>query len=137
MLGRKPLSLLLADTNGSAAATSSLGVLSTDTQTPVVTQTPVGADLLQTLQIITELAVDSVGEHLAVLAVDDVALSVEEPGWDLVLGWVLEDGDDALEFFGGKLAGAVDHDMLVCGADGVRCSIFVCVSGEMERCTAC
>ena len=115
MLGRKPLSLLLADTNGSAAATSSLGVLSTDTQTPVVTQTPVGADLLQALQIITELAVDSVGEHLAVLAVDDVALSVEEPGWDLVLGWVLEDGDDALEFFGGKLAGAVDHHMLVCG----------------------
>ena len=79
-----------------------------------MTQTPVGADLLQSLQIITELAVDTVGEHLEVLAVDNVALPVEEPGWDLVLGWVLEDRDNALEFFGGKLAGAAEK-MLVCG----------------------
>lgn len=107
---RKPLSLLLADTDGSAAAASGLGVLSTDTQTPVVTQTPVGTNLLQSLQIITELAVNSVGKHLAILAIDNVTLSVQEPGWDLVLGWVLEDGDDALEFFGGKFTGAV-----VCG----------------------
>ena len=82
-------------------------MLSTDTETPVVTQTPMGADLLQSLQIITELAVDTVGENLEVLAIDNVALPVEEPGWDLVLGWVLEDRDNALEFFGGEFAGAV------------------------------
>jgi hypothetical protein len=33
-------------------------------------------------------------------------LTIEEPGWDLVLGWVLDDGDNSLEFFGGKLTGA-------------------------------
>jgi hypothetical protein len=64
-----------------------------------------GADLLEALQIITQLAVDAVGEDLRVLAVDDVALPVEEPCRDLVLGGVLDDGDDALEFFGSELAG--------------------------------
>lgn len=84
-------------------------MLTTDTETPVVTKTTVSADLLQALEIVTELGVDTVGEDLAVLAIDNVALSVQEPGWDLVLSWVLDDGDDALEFFGGKLAGTVER----------------------------
>jgi len=66
------------------------------------------ADLLEALEIVTELGVDAVGENLVVLAVDNVALSVEEPGWDLVLGWVLDDGDDALELFGGKFTGTME-----------------------------
>lgn len=70
-----------------------------------MTETTVGADLLEALEIVTELGVDVVGENLGVLAVDDVALSVEEPGRDLVLGGVLHDGDDALEFFGGDFTG--------------------------------
>jgi hypothetical protein len=44
-----------------------------------VSQTTVGPDLLQALEVITELRVDTVGEHLRVLAVDNVALAVEEP----------------------------------------------------------
>lgn len=72
-----------------------------------------GTDLLQTLQILTELALHVVGENLRVLSVDDVALSVEEPGWDLVLGRVLDDGHDALEFFGGDFSGAVVIHSLV------------------------
>jgi hypothetical protein len=59
-------------------------VLTTDTEAPVVAETTVSADLLQALEIVTELAVDAVGEHLAVLAVDDIALPVEEPAGDLV-----------------------------------------------------
>jgi hypothetical protein len=51
-----------------------------------VTETTVSADLLQALKIVTELAVDTVGEDLAVLAIDDIALPVEEPAWDLVYG---------------------------------------------------
>jgi len=61
-----------------------------------------GTDLLQALQIITQLAVDTVGQNLAVLAIDDVTLPVEEPGGDLVLCRVLDDGDNALKFFGGE-----------------------------------
>ena len=103
---RNHLVLLLADTDGPATTTSGLGVLTTDAEAPVVTKTSVGADLLQSLEIITELGVDAVGEDLEVLAVNDIALSVEEPGGDLVLGGVLDDGDDVLKLFRGKLTGA-------------------------------
>lgn len=81
-------------------------MLATDAEAPVVTETTVGTDLLQALKVLTELGVDAVGEGVDVLAVDDVALPVEEPGGDLVLGRVLDDGDNALKLFGGKLAGA-------------------------------
>jgi len=82
-------------------------VLATDTESPVVTETTVGTDLLQALEIITELGVNTVGENLAVLAIDDIALTIEEPGWDLVLGGVLDDGDDPLELFGGEFTSAL------------------------------
>jgi len=107
ILSRIPLTLLLGDTDGPSPSAGGLGVLTTDTETPVVSETSVCADLLQSLEVVTELGVDTVGENLEVLAVDNVALSVEEPGWDLVLHWVLDDGDNALEFFRGKLSGAV------------------------------
>ena len=78
-------------------------MLAADAEAPVVTETTVSADLLQALEVLTELGVDTVGEDLRVLAVDNVALPVEEPGGDLVLGGVLDDGDDALELFGGQI----------------------------------
>lgn len=71
--------LLLGDTDGAATATSGLGVLTTDTEAPVVSETTVGTDLLEALEVVTELGVDTVGEDLGVLAVDNVALSVKEP----------------------------------------------------------
>lgn len=83
---RNRLSLLLGHTNGSATATSCLGVLATYAEAPVVSQTTVGSDLLEALQVLTELAVNAVGEDLAVLAVHDVSLPVKEPGGDLVYG---------------------------------------------------
>ena len=71
--------LLLGHTDGTAAAACRLGVLAANAETPVMTETTVRADLLQALQVITELGVDTVGEDLGVLAVDNVALTVEEP----------------------------------------------------------
>lgn len=65
-----------------------------------------GADLLQPFQILAQLAVHGIGQHLGVLAVDDVALAVEEPGGDFVLGGALHDGHDALEFFGCDFSGS-------------------------------
>jgi len=107
-MGRKRLTtLLLGDTDGPAAAAGGLGVLTTDTQAPVVAETTVGADLLEALEIVTELRIDTVGKDLVVLAVDNVALSVEEPGGDLVLGRVLDDGDDTLKLFRGELTGTM------------------------------
>lgn len=104
MANASPLTtLLLGDTDGSAAAAGGLGVLAANAEAPVVTETTVGADLLEALKIVTELGVDTVGEDLRVLAVDNVALSVEEPGGDLVLRGVLDDGDDTLKLFRGEL----------------------------------
>lgn len=67
------------------------------------------ADLLEALKVLTELAVQAVGNNLRVLAVGDIALSVQEPARDLVLGWGLEDGDDTLELFGGEFTGTVEN----------------------------
>jgi len=50
-----------------------------------VSQTTMAPDLLQTLQIFTKLAVQSVGENLTILSIDDVALTIEEPRRNLVL----------------------------------------------------
>jgi hypothetical protein len=98
-------------------------VLTTDTEAPVVTETTVSADLLQALKVVTELGVDTVGKGLAVLAIDDIALPVEEPAGDLVcdvlddipckrvsqhtLRRVLDDGDDTLKLFRGEVTGAL------------------------------
>ena len=70
-------------------------------------ETAVSADLLQALKIITELRVNTVGEDLAVLAVDNVVLSVEHPGGDLVGGRVLDDGNETLKLLRGELSGTL------------------------------
>lgn len=74
-------------------------MLAPDPQSPVVPQTPVRTNLLQTLQILTQLAVHAVGQHLAVLAIHNVALTIEKPRGDFVLGRILNDSDDSLKFF--------------------------------------
>lgn len=81
-------------------------MLAPDTETPEVTQTTVGTDLLQALKVITELRVNTVGQDLRVLAVDDVPLPVQEPRGDLELSRVLDDGNETLELIRVQLAGA-------------------------------
>ena len=77
-----------------------------------MSQTTMSTDLLQPLKIVTKLAVDTVGQDLAVLAIHDIALTIKEPGRDLVLRGVLDDGDDPLELFGSEFTGAVGRRML-------------------------
>ena len=48
-----------------------------------------GADLLETLEILTKFVVQDVGHHLGGLAVLDVALPDQEPVRDLVLARIL------------------------------------------------
>ena len=89
-----------------------------------MTETTVMADVLHALEFITELGGDTVGEDLAVLAIDNIALPVEEPGGDLVcrvsaslsmlerwswrtLEGVLDDGNDTLKLFGGEVTSAL------------------------------
>lgn len=72
-------------------------MLTTDTNAPVVSETPVAADLLQSFEVVTELRVDIVGQNLAVLAIDDIFLPVKEPKWNLELRGVLHDVHDSFE----------------------------------------
>ena len=89
--------------------TSRLGVLAPDTEPPVVTETTVRPNLLQSLQVVTELRVDAVGQDLRVLAIDDVPLPVQEPRRDLELRGVLDDGDKTLELIRVQLASAMGY----------------------------
>ena len=85
--------------------TSGLGVLATDAKAPVVTETAVGADLLEALEVVTELRVDRIGEDLAVLAVNNVPLPVQEPCGNFELRRILDNGDQTLELIRVELTG--------------------------------
>merc|ERR1719211_200371 len=96
--------LLLGDTDGLSLVASGLGVLTSGTETPVVTEATVGPDLLEPLKILTELVVKDVGHDLGGLAVLGVALPVEEPVRDLVLTGILDDGDQPLDLLLAQLS---------------------------------
>ena len=82
--------LLLGHTHGFSLVSSGLGVLTSHTETPVVTEPTVGPDLLESLKILTQLVVEDVGHDLGGLTVLDVTLPVQEPVGDLVLARVLQ-----------------------------------------------
>lgn len=65
----------------------------------------VGANLLQPFQVITELGINTVGKDLRVFAVDDIFLPVQEPGRDLELGGVLDDGHQSLKLVRVEITG--------------------------------
>ena len=81
--------LLLGHTHGFSLVSGGLGVLTSHTETPVVTEPTVGPDLLESLKILTQLVVEDVGHDLGGLAVLDVTLPVQEPVGDLVLTGIL------------------------------------------------
>jgi hypothetical protein len=78
-------------------ATSRLGVLTTDTKVPVVTETTVITDLLQSLKVITKFGVQSVREQLVVLSGLEVLLPIQEPFRDFELKRVLDNGDQLFD----------------------------------------
>ena len=53
-------------------------------------------DLLQAFKVITQLRVHAIGQDLQVLAIDNVALTVQEPQGDLELCGVLDNCHESL-----------------------------------------
>lgn len=100
-------------------AAGGASVLATDADAPPVTETTVSADLLHSLDVITELGVEVLREDLGVLASLPVLLPVEEPKRDLELAGVLDDSDELLDLVGGELTGALVHVDLGLLADKV------------------
>ena len=82
-------------------------MLTPDPQAPEMSQTTVSTNLLESLKIVTELRVDTVGQNLRGLAIDDITLPVQEPCGDLELGGVLDDCDETLEFVRVELSSPV------------------------------
>ena len=82
-------------------------MLTSDLQSPEVSDTTVSSDLLQSLQVISQLGLHVVSQHMVVLTVNLVFLSVQEPSWDLIVGRVLHDGDNSLQLFLGQLTGTL------------------------------
>ena len=70
-----------------------------------MSQTTMSTDFLQSLKIITKFGVNTVGQNLRILAVDNILLSVQEPCRNLKLCGVLNDGNDALQFIGVEISG--------------------------------
>ena len=70
----------------------------------VVPKAAVRADLLETLEVLTQLHVEGVGHHLAELAILDVLLAVKHPVRHLELTRVLDDRHETLDLLLGKLA---------------------------------
>ncbi len=86
-------------------------MLSTNPDTPPVTKTTVGPDLLHPLNVIAELGIEVLREHLGVLPSLEILLPVEEPKWDLELAGVLDDRDEFFDFIGRQFSSAlVDVD---------------------------
>jgi len=104
LTGHQSLLLLVRDTNSASTTTSRLGVLTTDTEAPIVTETTVRADTLEALEVLTELVVETVGEDLGSLSVLGVLLSVQEPGGDLVVHGVLQDLNNLVDLLSAQLS---------------------------------
>jgi hypothetical protein len=79
-------------------------MLTTDTEAPEMTETTVAADLLEALKVVAHLGIDTVGENLQGLAIDNVLLPVQEPCRDLELSRVLDDRHETLELIRVELA---------------------------------
>lgn len=60
-------------------------------------ETTVGPNLLQSLEVITQLRIDTVGKDLRVLAVYNVLLSVQKPCGDFELSGILDNRNNTLK----------------------------------------
>lgn len=91
-----------------AVTTVGAGVLTTDADVPVMTETTVNTSTLKTLKIVTELSINHVGNGLEVLTSVTVLLTVEEPGGDVEVLRRLNDGLEGLDLSLVELTGTVN-----------------------------
>merc|ERR1719378_685914 len=93
------LVLLLGHTHSFTFVTGRCGVLPTNSETPIMSKATMSFDLLQPLQILTKLVLQTIGQDLRVLSILDILWSVEIVIWDLVLSWILHDSDKSFNLF--------------------------------------
>jgi hypothetical protein len=87
---------LSLDTDGLSASTGGLGVLASDLESPLVSETSVAPDLEESLDVFSELGFEDVGSNLQVLALLVVSLPVEEPSGDTVAFGISDKVSDSI-----------------------------------------
>ena len=65
-------------------------MLTSNLESPFVSETSVGSDLEQSFDVFSEFGLQDVGGNLEVFAFLEIALSVEEPSGDSVSRWVID-----------------------------------------------
>ena len=94
-------------------------MLSTDSNSPPVTQTAVGTNFLQTFNIITKLGIDILCEDLHVLSGLEILLSIQEPKRNLKLARILDNCYKLFDFIGGKFSRSLVYIDLSLFADKI------------------
>ena len=64
-----------------------------------MSQTSVSSDLLESLQVLSELGVDTVGDELSPVAFTNISLSVEEPLGNVVVSGLGKNVVDLINVF--------------------------------------
>lgn len=78
-------------------------MLAPDSETPFMSETSVGLDLVQSFDVLSELSLEDVGSHLQVLSFFVISEPVEEPPRDSVSFGVVNDVSDGVALLLGEL----------------------------------
>ena len=81
-------------------------MLTSDSKSPLVSETSVGLDLVHSFDVLSEFGFEHVGGHLQVFALLVVSQSVEEPSGNSVSFRVVDDVSDGISLFLVQLTGS-------------------------------
>ncbi|MDD2840529.1 MAG: hypothetical protein PHY80_05445 [Rickettsiales bacterium] len=81
-------------------------MLTSDLESPFVSDTLVTSDLVQSFDVFSEFGFENVGSDLKVLSFLVIFLSVEEPSWDTVSFWIVDDVGNTITLGFGQLSGS-------------------------------
>ena len=104
---KKQHSLLSGDSKGLSASTGRLGSLSSNSGAPEMSETSVLLGLSHSLEILSHEGIKLIGDELGPGSVSWVLLSVQEPLWDVVIGWSGEDVRDSVDLSLGDFSGSL------------------------------
>ena len=77
------LSFLLSfDTNGFSSSACGLSMLTSDFESPFVSNTFVTSDFVESFDIFSQFGLENVRSYLKVLSLLIISLSVQKPSWD-------------------------------------------------------
>jgi len=99
--------LLLDDTNGLSSSAGGLGMLTSDTDTPEMSDTSMTSDFLESFQIVSQLRFQNVSVNLSVSTGLVISLSVQEPQRNVIFQRLLDDINKLVDFGSGQFTSSL------------------------------